>query len=245
MRARLNYFAKEALRIAGGKGELDKILSDIIEITCLVVSDGDECRFIHKSVQEYHAALFIQEQPDALAIAFYAAMESKWMAWKEELAFLEVIDRYRYLKYFQIKELQKLLDIGSGVLKDVITVELISKVCGKDRLTFRHVSSGGWIDSFTHVASGAFWPTLRLIYDSEYGADIFQVVKGRERLEGAVYEETVEGDSITIDQLLKIESVRKGIETSCSAFCECLQKELREAEDFVAHVESTKAVFQF
>jgi hypothetical protein len=87
-RAMLNGFAKDALRIVSGKGEVDRILSDIIEITCLVISDGEDCRFIHKSVQEYHAALFIQGQPDEMATAFYSAMEARWSAWQQELMFL-------------------------------------------------------------------------------------------------------------------------------------------------------------
>lgn len=240
----LNGFAKDALRIVSGKGEVDRILSDIIEITCLVISDGEDCRFIHKSVQEYHAALFIQGQPDEMATAFYSAMEARWSAWQQELMFLALIDRYRYLKLFQIKEICKMLDTGGDLLRDGVPIELISKICGKDYLTFGDDSTGGGISSLTLSSTGSFWPTWMLLSNSEYAVDIFAVVKNRASCEGALFK-SAEGDLITIDQLMKIESLKKGVEAACSMLCQLLQKELREAEDFVTHVESTKSVFQF
>lgn len=240
-RAKLNVFSREALRIVGQKGGMDKILTDIIEITCMLITDGDECRFIHKSVQEYHAALFIQEQPDEMAIAFYDTMESKWIHWQQELRFLALIDHYRYLKHFQIREIQKVLDVGSGVLRDSITPELISKVCGKDQLSF---SDGSSTTQRLRVNSTAgFWPTSQLLNSSEYINEIFKIA--RQSLDSTSFEKATDGEWITVDQLLKTETHKKVVEAACSKFCQLLQKELREGDDYVAHVESTKTVFQF
>src|SRR5713101_1893212 len=94
-RRQLNERAAEAGRLAEA-GVIEKALADIVDITCMILADGDEARFIHKSVQEYHAALFIKRQPDDSATAFYAAMDRRWNSWAQELRFLSTIDRYRY-----------------------------------------------------------------------------------------------------------------------------------------------------
>ena len=182
-----------------------------------------------------------QEQPDEIAIAFYGAMESKWINWQQELRFLALIDRYRYLKHFQIREIQKVLDVGSGVLRDSITPELISKVFGKDQLYFPDGSST--VQGLTVFSTGCFWPTSQLLNGSEYINEIFKVA--RQSLDGTSFEKITDGESITVDQLLKTEAHKKVVEAACSKFCQLLQKELREGENYVAHVESTKTVFQF
>jgi exonuclease III len=41
------------------------------------------------------------------------------------------------------------------------------------------------------------------------------------------------------------EAHKKRADAACSKFCKALQKELREAEDYVAQIEGMKTVFQF
>lgn len=176
-----------------------------------------------------------------MAIAFYGAMKSKWINWQQELSFLALIDRYRYLKHFQIRALQEVLYVGSGVLRDSITPELISNVCGKDQFNFLDGSSA--VQSLTVVSTGCFWPTSQRSNVTEYLNEIFKVA--RVSLIGASFEKTTDGESITVDQLLKTEAHKEVVEAACSKLCQLLQKELREGEDYVAHVESTKTVFQF
>jgi len=79
-------------------------LADIITITCLIVHDGDEHRFIHKTVQEYYAAAFIAKKPDVWARKFYQRVASvnSFLRWREELFFLREIDRYRHDRYFML-----------------------------------------------------------------------------------------------------------------------------------------------
>lgn len=241
-RVRLTHFAKESLKIIGGKGDLDKILADIVEITCLIISDGDECRFIHKSVQEYHAALFIQEQPDETVIAFYRAIESKWQNWQQELLFLEQIDRYRFLKHFQIKEITKLLTLDDGtILRDAVTDLLMMKACGNDRLNFPGDSSGP--QSLTVASTGSSWPGTCLLPNSPYVHEVFEVT----RIDpDALPIEKVGGErSLMISQLLNSPNFKQKTGEACSKFCNSLQDKLREAEAFVAQVEGMKTVFQF
>ena len=79
----------------------DKYLSDIISITCLLVKDGEELRFIHGSVQEYYAASFIRSKPDKVAIQVYDELfrYPAFVQWRQELRFLQEIDPYRYDKF--------------------------------------------------------------------------------------------------------------------------------------------------
>ena len=94
----LRNHADTTIKVIARTVEAEKVIEDIVKITCLIIRDGQEARFIHKSVQEYHAAVFIRDQPEKSGAAFYAAMVTRWTAWKQELKFLSVIDRYRFLK---------------------------------------------------------------------------------------------------------------------------------------------------
>jgi hypothetical protein len=241
-KAELIIFAKEAHKIVGQKGDFDKILADIMEITCLLISDGDECRFIHKNIQEYHAALFIQGQPEDTAIAFYAAMEKKWQNWKEELGFLKQIDRYRYLKFFYIKEAHKLLTAKDGsLLRDSVTSELMSNLCGEDRIGYSEDKST--VRSLYVGSTSKSLPTTELMHGSGYIHEMFEI--GRISSQGLPLEKVDDGYAIRVNHLLTSETHKKHADAVCSKFCKALQKELQEAEAYVAHVEGMKTVFQF
>ncbi|MEH8135279.1 hypothetical protein [Aeromonas veronii] len=58
----LNYHLIKALDINGISSDgIDNVRSDIINITCLIQRDGyDRYVFLHKSIQEFHAAKFIR-----------------------------------------------------------------------------------------------------------------------------------------------------------------------------------------
>ena len=82
-------------------------LQDIMKITCLLLEEGGDYHFLHKSIQEYHAACFIRSLPEDSGMRFYRQMlEADWMAWAAELEVLSEIDRYRYLKHLRIPEIE-------------------------------------------------------------------------------------------------------------------------------------------
>jgi len=107
----LRSYAKRAMELTGQPGDPAEFLEDIIEITCLILEEGGECGFIHKSVQEYHAACFLKQQPDAHVKPFYEAMVQRWGQWAHELEFLSEMDTYRFEKWFLIPELRGMLGI--------------------------------------------------------------------------------------------------------------------------------------
>ena len=112
---------ERALLESKRKAKPAKYLDDIIKITCLLVHDGDEYRFIHKTVQEYYSATFIAKKPDTWARKFYQRMDTvvAHHRWREELSFLCEIDRYRHDKYFMLPLILRFLDLAEKDMSDM------------------------------------------------------------------------------------------------------------------------------
>lgn len=77
-------------------------LSDCVKNTCLIVQEGFEYHFIHKSIREYHAASFIKHSPLELKEKFYTIAIENNRHYQQELHFLSVIDDFYYKKLFLI-----------------------------------------------------------------------------------------------------------------------------------------------
>lgn len=111
----LHGAAARALKWVNLAGAPDAVIEDIRRITCLLLKDGlDEYRFLHKSVQEFHAACFVRDQPDSLAVNFYEAMKSQWSEWSQELEFLRTIHQDRYDRYFAVPMLDQVVSTLVG-----------------------------------------------------------------------------------------------------------------------------------
>jgi hypothetical protein len=91
----------------------ESYLDDIVKITCLILRDGEEYRFIHKTVQEYYVAAFVAKQPEKWAIQFYTRLPKKCSRhdWRKELDFLSEIDTHRFNKYYLLPSILSFLDI--------------------------------------------------------------------------------------------------------------------------------------
>jgi hypothetical protein len=91
----------------------EAFLSDIVGVTCLLVRDGEEYRFIHKSVQEYYSASCIKNKPDVIIKNAYERLFSGGVGrFHQELVFLEEIDSYRYRKFGLLPFLYKTFGRG-------------------------------------------------------------------------------------------------------------------------------------
>jgi len=91
-------------------------VSDIKRITCLLLEEGGEYRFIHKSVQEFFTASYISSLPEIAIKQFFSVVLEQYLAggffdmqWSEELRFLEQINSYAYNKFFLLPYLRKFL----------------------------------------------------------------------------------------------------------------------------------------
>ena len=68
-------FVESSLKDCGIKVSPGLFLDDIVNMTCLILKEGDEYCFIHKTVQEYYAASFIRRKPEKpWAQKFYKTM---------------------------------------------------------------------------------------------------------------------------------------------------------------------------
>jgi hypothetical protein len=132
--AELRGYVRKAAEIVRVDCEPDCVLDDFVKITCLIQEEGGECRFIHKSVQEYYAACFVKNQPEVTAQSFYTAMLKRWMTWRQELLFLSMIDSYRFNKWFWAPAIADMLEIDCTALPDCWepTLDDVSRVFGRN-----------------------------------------------------------------------------------------------------------------
>lgn len=95
--------AEKAMSFLDIKEDADAYVKDIKNITCLLLEESGQYRFIHGTVQEYYSASFVKNLPDPSALKFYQAClddPRRATIWSQELEFLSHIDLYRYTKYF-------------------------------------------------------------------------------------------------------------------------------------------------
>lgn len=84
-------------------------LSDCVKNTCLIVQEGFEYHFIHKSIREYHAASFIKNSPLDLKEKFYGIAVKTPYHYAQELFYLSVIDDFYYNELYFIPSFDNLL----------------------------------------------------------------------------------------------------------------------------------------
>jgi hypothetical protein len=114
VRSKVIYdLTKKSLEQTGHREKPAAFVDDIIKITCLIIRDGEEHRFIHRTVQEYYAASYVQKRPDSWASKFYHRILDAGTArlWRQELEFLAEIDEYRHNRYYALPSILRFLDI--------------------------------------------------------------------------------------------------------------------------------------
>lgn len=115
----IHELSKNALQQSSVNVNPDNYINDIVKITCLIIRDGEEHRFIHKTVQEYYTAAFISKQPESWAKIFYKKALSRQSIgeWSQELEFLSEIDEYTYNRYFLLPGILQFLKLKQVDLK--------------------------------------------------------------------------------------------------------------------------------
>lgn len=94
--------AKRAIATSKIDAEEDAFIDDCCKVACLLIEDGLDYQFIHKSVQEFYAAQFISKRSERVAKSFYELALKDYSSWEQEINFLETKDKYRATKYFLI-----------------------------------------------------------------------------------------------------------------------------------------------
>jgi hypothetical protein len=83
----------------------DKFFADVTKITCLLVRDGSEYQFLHKSIQEYFSAGYIKRLPEDKAKVLYGKILTsphRISQLFQTIVFLCEIDSYRAYKFFML-----------------------------------------------------------------------------------------------------------------------------------------------
>ena len=101
-----------ALKITDLKCTAEGFRTDITETVCLMVKDGVDTTFTHKSIQEYYTASFIHRiEDDEVAKQVLQSIEGENLfSWINELRFLEDFQNLAYEKFIGIPHSEQLTD---------------------------------------------------------------------------------------------------------------------------------------
>lgn len=108
------------------KEDPSALLEDISKNLCLIIRDGNNYSFIHRSIQEFFVASFFKKRPQDLAEKTYEHLDIKSTKYKAEIRFLSEIDSYRYKKYLLKPSLENFFRIYPNILnfKSSIHIDL-------------------------------------------------------------------------------------------------------------------------
>ncbi len=133
-------YIRQALNISEFKSvKRENYLYDLTHVTCLIKKDGIEYEFIHESITQYFSSLFLKNQVESNAKKFYLNRVGDWRKYEGELGFLYHIDKMRFLTYFYIPSLIKMLNKNGKIKSDNVFDVYSSAIV----LRRRHGSSRG------------------------------------------------------------------------------------------------------
>lgn len=105
------YFSEglqEACGILGLKFDYNEIISELTKNICLILKDGNEYSFIHKSIQEFFVANLLRSFDTSVLQKFYTDMYDVefYHRYEVELKFLSEIDKLNYYKFLVIPSIE-------------------------------------------------------------------------------------------------------------------------------------------
>lgn len=180
----LTKYAKKSLSAASfDVKQYEAFVDDIINITCLIQQDGlDRYVFLHKSVQEYHAAYTISNLPKEIKKQFYDSITENLLSndkFDNVLTFLHYIDKDAFQKYISIEYFERLglAAIAEAELNKVcdFIISKIKKMCLYAEKTENEKVT---------------WQLVALI-SSEIGVDLLPLMRGGQRLHDEFLDESI------------------------------------------------------
>ncbi len=119
---------EKSMSLLGINEDVDSYIKDIKNVTCLLLEESNQYRFIHRSVQEYYSASFIRTRPENITVKFYSTCQKDEVAvrWSQELDFLSDIDKYRHHKYYLIPICSRMMGYDHDVEYSFIHPEAMS-----------------------------------------------------------------------------------------------------------------------
>ena len=180
--------------------EAENYINDVKNITCLIQEEGfDRYVFLHKSVQEYHAAKFISELPHHKKEQFYNKLSNyidSSDSFDNVLLFLKKIDHDDYQRSLILYKMENLKfnQISSNEKKvclELVNNMLNNKLCKFSSLTtsekvtfvsFEKIDSNTFISSLPFILNGVrdkseyFDEYISEFIDSKFSKDEIQKI---------------------------------------------------------------------
>jgi hypothetical protein len=246
---------RKALDVSQISADPDPVMKDICEITCLILEEGGEYRFVHKSVQEYHAAVFIKSQAEATAERFYMQCHAKkWLRWLTLLEFLKIIDSYRFDKYFFIPDLLNLLHVEHDSISQGVTItrDLLIHIF-KDNLIaydFDSQDDFSWMRVTTESWKSTELRWLDLLHNVK---DLVNVDRLQELIKNGEiplrndYQLVLRDNDTVIElsDLIRLDVIElKDVSKLASPYLTSVHAELMMALEYVRKIESNKDLFK-
>lgn len=110
------------------------ILEDFSKVVCLLLKDGLNYSFVHKSIQEYFYASFILKKPERAQEKFYLEYSKNihlFYKVKGAIQFLKKASKYNYYKYFRLPVIEEYIEFyqireNSNTILDNLLIDKIS-----------------------------------------------------------------------------------------------------------------------
>jgi len=181
---------KQAMSLLDINEDVDSYIKDIESITCLLLEESGQYRFIHGTVQEFYSASFVRSLSEPSAAKFYRACTdySRVYRWHQELKFLSDIDPYRHAKYYMLPLCSKMMGYDHEVEPNFvhpaeISLERTKNILGSWQILFKYnnkaylasISLGRTLILFDEPAA----PFLRPILQLDYTEFISHIASGK------------------------------------------------------------------
>lgn len=144
----------QAIKISEIKCTAEGFRTDVTETVCLMVKEGLDTTFVHKSIQEYYAASFIRHiEDEKLVAAVFSSIETNHIySWLNEMRFLEDFQHLAYEKYIGIPHAESLLGMlcMSGRKTPTVSITKVTSLIAKLKLRVA-------ITKVTGKISGVYW----------------------------------------------------------------------------------------
>jgi len=112
-----NLAFQDALKFRDEKCDASSFRHDLVKVACLLIEDGFDLAFAHKSLLEYFSASFIKNSTEKQSEKIYSSIRALHQ-WRPVLKYANYIDKYKYYKFYCIPNINELLqqfDIKNNV----------------------------------------------------------------------------------------------------------------------------------
>lgn len=134
---------KKCIDNQGINANSSDILKDFSTVVCLLLKDGSEYSFIHRSIQEYFYSSFISNKSPIAKENFYKKLledDDFYIKLRNVVDFLEKSDNYTYNKYFRLPIINNYIDAFNITENSNTLVDSFYVYRDESKLNFRIVN---------------------------------------------------------------------------------------------------------